>query len=41
MAEGLLREFRINAVEITVHKPKAPIEVPFGDVAVSVFRERT
>ena len=41
MADGLLKEFKIQAVEITVHKPKAPIEVPFGDVAVSVYRERT
>lgn len=40
IADGLLSEFRIQAVDITVHKPKAPIEVPFGDVAVSVHRAR-
>ena len=40
IADGLLAEFSILAVDITVHKPKAPIEVPFGDVAVSVHRER-
>ena len=40
IADDLLSEFRIQAVDITVHKPKAPIEVPFGDVAVSVHRAR-
>ena len=30
----------VEAVDITVHKPKAPIEVPFGDVAVTIFRSR-
>lgn len=40
MAEDLLAGFPLQAVEITVHKPKAPIEVPFGDVAVTVHRSR-
>ena len=41
IAEGILADFeRIDAVEIKVSKPQAPIEVPFGRVAVSVFRER-
>ncbi|HEY9358615.1 MAG TPA: dihydroneopterin aldolase, partial [Arthrobacter sp.] len=40
IAEDLLGEYRLHAVEITVHKPKAPIEVPFGDVSVTVYRER-
>lgn len=41
IAEGILADFeRIDAVEIKVSKPQAPIEVPFGYVAVSVFRER-
>ncbi len=40
IADDLLNKFRIQAVDITVHKPKAPIEVPFGDVAVSVHRVR-
>ena len=31
----------IEAVEVTVHKPQAPISVPFGDVAVTIHRERT
>ncbi|MGN6442568.1 MAG: dihydroneopterin aldolase [Arthrobacter sp.] len=41
IADSLLAEFKLQAVEITVHKPQAPIEVPFGDVAVTVHRERT
>ncbi|WP_285243255.1 dihydroneopterin aldolase [Pseudarthrobacter sp. fls2-241-R2A-127] len=40
IAEGLLTEFPLQAVDITVHKPQAPIEVPFGDVAVTVHRSR-
>nr|WP_218847302.1 dihydroneopterin aldolase [Psychromicrobium silvestre] len=36
----ILHNFSIDAVEVTVHKPKAPIQVPFGDVAVTVYRER-
>lgn len=30
----------VDAVDVTVHKPKAPITVPFGDVTISVHRER-
>lgn len=41
MAERILRDFTmLNAVEVTIHKPKAPIQVPFGDVSVTVFRSR-
>ena len=41
IAEGILSEFaRIDAVEVKVSKPQAPITVPFENVAVSVFRER-
>lgn len=41
MAERILADFpMLNAVEVTVHKPKAPIQVPFGDVNVTVFRSR-
>lgn len=29
------------AVEVTVHKPSAPIPVPFGDVAVRIRRGRS
>lgn len=31
----------IQLVELTVNKPQAPITVPFGNVAVTVTRERT
>jgi dihydroneopterin aldolase len=30
----------VEAAEVTVHKPNAPIEVPFADVAVTLRRER-
>jgi dihydroneopterin aldolase len=30
----------VTAVEITVHKPDAPITVPFDDVSVTIRRER-
>lgn len=30
----------VDAVTVTVHKPQAPITVPFGDVAVTVRRGR-
>lgn len=30
----------VESVEVTVHKPSAPIEVPFADVAVTVVRTR-
>lgn len=39
-AQKLLAGFPVAAVEITVHKPKAPIQVPFGDVSVTVYREQ-
>jgi dihydroneopterin aldolase len=31
----------VERVEITIHKPSAPISVPFADVEVTVVRERT
>lgn len=38
---GLAMEYpKVEAVEVTVHKPDAPIEVPFADVSVTVSRER-
>lgn len=30
----------VEAVEVTVHKPQAPVGHPFGDVAVTIRRER-
>ena len=32
--------FPAERTEVTVHKPDAPIAVPFGDVAVTVVRDR-
>ncbi|MCG2624237.1 dihydroneopterin aldolase [Arthrobacter sp. I2-34] len=40
IAAGVLGAFAVSAVEVTVHKPQAPIEVPFGDVTVSIYREQ-
>jgi dihydroneopterin aldolase len=40
IAEQVLTHVRVNAVEVTVHKPKAPVGVPFADVAVVVERVR-
>jgi dihydroneopterin aldolase len=40
IAGHVLEAFAVDAVEVTVHKPQAPIEVPFSDVAVTIFRER-
>lgn len=41
IADSVLTSFAVlAAVEVTVHKPKAPIAVEFGDVAVTVYRER-
>lgn len=40
IADDVLERFPVTAVDITVHKPKAPIQVDFGDVSVSVHRER-
>jgi dihydroneopterin aldolase len=40
IAAAVLTSFPVAAVDITVHKPQAPIEVPFGDVAVTLRRSR-
>ncbi|MCQ2000253.1 dihydroneopterin aldolase [Arthrobacter zhaoxinii] len=41
IADAVLAGFSVlGAVEVTVHKPKAPITVEFGDVAVTIHRER-
>lgn len=32
--------FPVDRTEVTVHKPQAPISVPFEDVAVTVERDR-
>ncbi|MHC1558675.1 dihydroneopterin aldolase [Actinomycetospora sp. C-140] len=41
VAVRVLADARVAAVEVTLHKPQAPIAVPFDDVAVVVRRERS
>ncbi|GAA1942170.1 dihydroneopterin aldolase [Amycolatopsis minnesotensis] len=40
VAVKVLEDERVRAVEVTVHKPSAPIPLTFDDVAVTVRRER-
>jgi dihydroneopterin aldolase len=40
LAHICLRDPRVAAAEVTVHKPAAPIPLPFADVAVTVRRSR-
>ena len=40
VADAVLARPLVEAVEVTVHKPQAPVGVPFGDVAVTIRRER-
>lgn len=41
IATTCLGDARVNEATVTVHKPQAPVPVPFSDVAVSVTRRRT
>jgi dihydroneopterin aldolase len=38
IADACLAEARVEQVEVTVHKPDAPITVPFEDVTVTIVR---
>lgn len=40
LAGTCLAHQRVERVEVTVHKPQAPIAVPFSDVSVTVERGR-
>src|SRR5699024_4703427 len=40
IGDELLAAWPLRAVEVTVHKPAAPIPLDFADVAVTVLRER-
>ncbi|MHA7263012.1 dihydroneopterin aldolase [Arthrobacter sp. TMN-37] len=40
IAAEILAGYPVEAVDVTVHKPRAPISVPFGDVAVTLHRSR-
>ncbi|MEE6273599.1 2-amino-4-hydroxy-6-hydroxymethyldihydropteridine diphosphokinase [Georgenia sp. MJ206] len=41
LAERVLARAVVCAVDVTVHKPQAPITVPFSDVSVTVRRHRS
>ncbi|MFD4293566.1 dihydroneopterin aldolase [Rhodococcus sp. NPDC058505] len=40
IADAVLLDARVNAVEVTLHKPSAPIPLTFADVAVVARRSR-
>jgi dihydroneopterin aldolase len=40
IADVCLRHARVEAVEVTVHKPHAPIQATFDDVALTITRSR-
>lgn len=40
VADAVLTDARVLAVDVTIHKPQAPITVPFADVTVAVHRSR-
>lgn len=40
IAAGVLTDVRVREVEVTLHKPSAPIPLTFADVAVTVRRAR-
>jgi dihydroneopterin aldolase len=40
IADQVLKHDLVEEVEVTVHKPDAPITVPFDDVTISITRRR-
>lgn len=40
IAQDLLRDFKIEWVKVTLHKPHAPVEISFKDIAVVVERSK-
>ena len=38
IADDLAARFAVSAVEVTVHKPQAPVPHPFADISVTVRR---
>ena len=40
VAGVVMADERVRAATVTIHKPQAPIEIPFRDVAVTVHRTR-
>ena len=40
IADEVMADERLHAVEVTIHKPSAPIPLPFNDVSVTIRRSR-
>ncbi|WP_190819261.1 dihydroneopterin aldolase [Saccharopolyspora pogona] len=40
IADDVMSDERVHAVEVTIHKPSAPIPLTFADVAVTIRRSR-
>ncbi|MGI8702618.1 MAG: dihydroneopterin aldolase [Nocardioidaceae bacterium] len=40
LATVCLQGHRVDWVDVTVHKPHAPIQVPFADVSLTIHRSR-
>ena len=40
IAADVLTDHRVQAVEVTVHKPHAPLELPITDITVTTRRSR-
>ncbi|HET7534218.1 MAG TPA: dihydroneopterin aldolase [Nocardioidaceae bacterium] len=41
IADICLTDTRVHWAEVTVHKPNAPVEATFKDVALTIFRSRS
>ena len=41
IADVCLTDSRVQWTEVTVHKPDAPIDATFSDVALTIFRSRS
>lgn len=41
IADAVLARAAVQSVEVTVHKPEAPVGVPFDDVQVTIVRDRS
>lgn len=40
ICDAVLANERVQAVDVTVHKPSAPVPAPFDDIAVTIRRTR-
>ncbi len=40
ICDAILARDLVQAVDVTVHKPSAPVQAPFDDIAVSIRRTR-